>query len=350
MINIYSIVANCKNECIFKYIIDNIVDLEYEDAQKYKIVHHICMYSTPEMIKYIIDKEVELESCPTIGWKVIHCVSYYSTFETIKYVIDKRVDLDSTINRFNGRDKNYNVIDLIKLNKKLDDNEIDELIDFLKEKKCKFAINYETVHQSNRDIIDQIMEQKNYKKLLKYNDFNFELFNKNTLITFLKSTHNLETIKYVIDNTLNVQGIGSNGYYPMHEICKCSFPEAIKYAIDKGWSLEVSCETGYRPMHFIFRYQEPELIKQVLDMNIDLNAAGGDGWSPIHYLCRYSTIEMVKYILEKGVDVKSDLVKLDGEPNNYSFEDNMKRTQIINDKDRCELLDLIQKENCQLEV
>lgn len=197
-------------------------------------------------------------------------------------------------------------------------------------------------HEHNQHIINGLINNNKFDELLKYKNFKLDLID--SIRNMVINCKNDSVLKHIIDNTLNIQGT-DDVYYPMHEICKHSFPEAIQYAIDKGWNLETSCMNGYRPMHFIFRYQEPGLIKQVLDIDIDLNAAGGDGWRPIHYLCRYSTMEMVKYILDKGVDVQSELVKQNGELNNYDFESRIKNNNKINVEDKEELLDLITQKN-----
>ena len=39
---------------MIKYIVDKGVDLECEAFNKWKPIHFICEFSTPEMIKYII--------------------------------------------------------------------------------------------------------------------------------------------------------------------------------------------------------------------------------------------------------------------------------------------------------
>jgi hypothetical protein len=80
---------------MIKYIIDKGVDLECETICKMRPIHFICKYSTPEMIKYIIDKGVDLE-CETLRdkWRPIHFICKYSTLKMIKYIIDKDVNLD----------------------------------------------------------------------------------------------------------------------------------------------------------------------------------------------------------------------------------------------------------------
>jgi len=91
---IFKIISEQKNIVVFKYIIDNCVNLECEIICKWRLIHFICRYSTPEMIKYIIDKNVDLECEIQNGWKPIHFICRYSTPEMIKYIIDKNVNLE----------------------------------------------------------------------------------------------------------------------------------------------------------------------------------------------------------------------------------------------------------------
>ncbi len=325
------------NKSINNYKFNELLKYKNFKLELFNNIDYLLRNCNVIVLKHIIDNIIDSESCSSHGWKFIHYVSYYSTSEMIKYVINKGVDLNNRIKKFNGVKKNYNIVDLINLNEKLTIHETEELVDLLKEKECKFIMDNMT-HELNQGIIDKIMNTSDYVKLQKYKDFNFALFDRNKLINFLKNPENLNTIKYVIDNTLNIQETDSNGYYPMHVICKSSFPEVIKYAINKGWILEISCKTGYKPLHFILRYQKPELIKQVLDMDIDLDLPGGDGWRPIHYLCRYSTIEMVEYLLDKGVDLKSDIIQLNGELNERTSWKSMISQNINLDDDSEELL------------
>lgn len=87
-----------KNIVNFKYIIDNCDNLEYETAQKCKLIHLVCNHGTPEIIKYLIDKNVNLESETIEKWKPIHYICRYSTPEMIYYIIDKNVDLECETN------------------------------------------------------------------------------------------------------------------------------------------------------------------------------------------------------------------------------------------------------------
>jgi ankyrin repeat protein len=98
---------------MIKYIIDKGVDLECTTNEGWKPIHFLCYKSTPEMIQYIIDKGVDLECTTNYGWKPIHYICRYSTPEMFKYIIDKGVNTTTTLLKYNEKDVNYNLNDII---------------------------------------------------------------------------------------------------------------------------------------------------------------------------------------------------------------------------------------------
>lgn len=74
-------------------------------------------------------------------------------------------------------------------------------------------------HNVNTDKINKIMGDNDYEKLLQYKNFNFGLLNRNSFEYFLKDPNNLNIIKHVIDNVLNIQDSDRSGYYPMQVFC-----------------------------------------------------------------------------------------------------------------------------------
>jgi ankyrin repeat protein len=145
---------------MIEYIINKRVNLECVTTNDWRPIHFICTYSTPEMIEYIIDKGVNLECVTNEGYKPIHLIFKFSTSEMLKYIIDKGVDLEhTTVNgykiihlicreynfktiehiiniyiqkdfdikiRVNNKD-NYNIIDMIKINKLMNNKEKREM-------------------------------------------------------------------------------------------------------------------------------------------------------------------------------------------------------------------------------
>ena len=85
-----------RNEEKMIYIIDNSIDLEHKDSNKWTPIHYICKYSTNKVIKHIVDKGANLEVMTENKWKAIHFVCLYSTPTIIKYVRERTKDINDT--------------------------------------------------------------------------------------------------------------------------------------------------------------------------------------------------------------------------------------------------------------
>ena len=79
---------------VIKHIIDNSVDLEYQDQNNLRPIHIICRLATSETIKLIIEKGVDLECENNKKWRPIHIICAYGTRESIRLLVDKKVNLD----------------------------------------------------------------------------------------------------------------------------------------------------------------------------------------------------------------------------------------------------------------
>lgn len=110
--------------------------------------------------------------------------------------------------------------------------------------------------------------------------------------------------KNYIDQCNNLEYTNSEGWKPIHQVCRISDPEIIKYMIDKGVNLESALNTGWKPIHQICRFSTPQMIKYIIDKGVNLESVTDEGVQPIHLICQFSTSEMVKYIIDKGVNLE----------------------------------------------
>ena len=188
------LVQHCKNENVLKHIIDNCIDLECINLEcidygRWKPIHYICRYSTPNIIKYIIDKNVDLECATNNRWKPIHLICAYSTPEMIKYIIDKNVDLEC-VNNYKWKPIHYicrySTPEIIKYI-------IDKNVDL----ECTTNNGWKPIHSICRN-----------------------------------STP--EMIKYIIDKNVDLECATNHGWKPIHCIAKYSTSKMIKYIISKG--------------------------------------------------------------------------------------------------------------------
>jgi ankyrin repeat protein len=184
-----NLLKNCKDEKILKHVIDNVIDLDCENNFGWRLIHYICVYSTPEMIKYIIDKGIDLECEDKNKNRPIHYICRYSTPKMIKYIIDKGVDL--------------------------------EYVDMYKRKPihhiCQFSTSEMIKYIIDKGVDLECEDNKGWRP-----------------IHLICQYSTPEIIKYIIDKGVDLECEDINGNRPIHVICRYSTYKMIKYIIDKG--------------------------------------------------------------------------------------------------------------------
>lgn len=116
---------------IIKYLIEIGVDPNLKNSFNATPLHTACRNGRFNIIEYLISIGVNINATDKWNWQPIHTVCYYQSCETIKYFLSLPIDLNSKINQFMARYENYGLIDLIRLNCSLSDNEKNELIQLL---------------------------------------------------------------------------------------------------------------------------------------------------------------------------------------------------------------------------
>ena len=79
---------------IFIHLISNTINLEYQDHNGWRPIHHACRYQTKDVIQLLIDKGVNLECRNNSGWRPIHHACRYQTKDVVQLIIDKGVNLE----------------------------------------------------------------------------------------------------------------------------------------------------------------------------------------------------------------------------------------------------------------
>ncbi len=222
-----SIFQKCKDSKIIQHIIDNFLDLESVSKSKWRLIHHLCGYSTPEMIKYAVSKGVNLECEGEDGWRPIHQVCRYSTPDVIKYMIDRGVDLECTTN------------DGLRPIHIACECSTPEIIKYIIDKgvdiECATNDSWRPIH-----------------------------------IACQFSTP--EIIKYMIDKGVDFECETNDGVRPIHSVCQHSTFSMLKYIVSKGVSLESAItKNSWRPIHLVCYYSSAESIKYLVSRGIALH-------------------------------------------------------------------------------
>ena len=136
---IYYAVCNGRLDMV-DFLINKGVNLEVSHLDGNKPIHEACENGSLEIIKLLLNKGVDLESQNNNGWRPIHFVCRHRNYDIIKLLLSKNINLESRIiTRYNDNNVDCGVKDLLLMNKNLNSEEQQELLDII-DKKLNFAI------------------------------------------------------------------------------------------------------------------------------------------------------------------------------------------------------------------
>lgn len=167
-------------------------------------------------------------------------------------------------------------------------------------------------HKDNRLEVYTAFINDDYNKLLLYTKFNFKflittpedyIFFKN----FFRKCSNNNFLKYVIDNTENLEDVFYEGLSLIHFVCMYANPEIIKYLVGKDINAESCTNFKTQPIHYLCMNREValDIVKLFVEKGANLESEDFKGKRPIHYLSSNinAPVEIFKYLLEeKNVD------------------------------------------------
>lgn len=199
----------------------------------------------------------------------------------------------------------------------------------LENKYCIISLDKNHFHYYKK--IELQINNCEFKKILKYENFNIVFFKKKTLqILFQQADFNI--LKYFIDNLVDLECIDNSGWQPIHYACKFSKPEIIKYIVEKGVDLESVIEFNIRPIHLVCKYSTPEIIRYFVEKGVNLECETVSGFRAIHLVCKHSTPEMIRYFIDQGLNSKGCYHYIDDR--DFSIDD------------RCNINHLLCKNTC----
>ena len=152
-IDIINIFKFGKRELI-KHILDLNIDVNIKDSDNWSPLHFACYRFFPEIVKILISRYTNLEMETYGGWRPIHAASLYCDDKIIRFLIAQKVDLNTRIKIFEGENVNYDCLQLIQLNQRLDNYQ---------KKKLKQYINMLKSTNSPIRMDEQIIDPENIK-------------------------------------------------------------------------------------------------------------------------------------------------------------------------------------------
>ena len=158
-------------------------------------------------------------------------------------------------------------------------------------------------YKDNKRIIQKIISDKDFNKLLKYEEYMITdtdykddyQFNISLIQTLCECCENDDIIMHVLDNCVDLKKkvLFKNvktAYYPIHVICEYGSPTVIKHVVNKGVKLNLKTNDGHNALHILCRYSDIECISLAINCGADINAINKYGKTPVHDVCKYGDI------------------------------------------------------------
>ena len=173
----------------FKYLIDNMLNLEAKTTNKWRPIHYACQHRSAEMVKLLIDKNVNLEAEDTDKKRPIHFACRHRSAEMVKLLISENVNLEAeTIGRLR-------------------------------------PIHIACQHRSTEMV--KLLIEKNV-------NLEAETVNKFRPIHYACICGSIQMIKLFVDANVDLEVEDTDGCRPFHYACRYQLAESIEFLINKG--------------------------------------------------------------------------------------------------------------------
>lgn len=160
-------------------------------------------------------------------------------------------------------------------------------------------------HVDYTDEVEDIMAKHNYDELFYYKNFQLEKFYGNGHMVKLLEKNNVDLIKYIIDNSFDLDVPSDSGVRLIHYVLEHSTYQIQKYLIDLDIDLEAEDNERWRPIHYACMYGSTKIIKNLVDLGVELDVENDDGCRPIHYICENHDPAMIKYFIKNNINLEA---------------------------------------------
>ena len=137
--------------------------------------------------------------------------------------------------------------------------------------------------------------------------------NKETLFEVVCIVCPIETIKYVLDNSIDYDIYDSRNLKPLHLVCKHTSIEVIRHMLSKNVDIKSEDMYGETPFGYLLQYKySNEFITECLDLGVNVNKTNKGGLSPAHYVISNGNLELFKVFMEHDLKLDNTSPELGG--------------------------------------
>ena len=123
----------------------------------------------------------------------------------------------------------------------------------------------------------------------------------NDLLIHFVEKEQLEAVKSLLGQGVDVNGQNENGWTPLHHAAiHNSNATVVEYLISQGADVNARDEVGRTPLHNAALSGSVEIIQYLISQDADVNAKDNDGWTPLGIINENEKAEETKRVLRKA--------------------------------------------------
>jgi ankyrin repeat protein len=113
---------------------------------------------------------------------------------------------------------------------------------------------------------------------------------------------NLDCVRYLVENGLNVNYSGPNLWTPLGMAATSGNKAVLEFLLGKGAHLDAKDQGGGTPLMLSILGGSLEVTKLLVAQGADLTVRDGNGYTLLAGAVEYDQFEMARYFLQQGVD------------------------------------------------
>jgi ankyrin repeat protein len=125
-------------------------------------------------------------------------------------------------------------------------------------------------------------------------------------IYLMISGGNLEGVRELINNGIDINVSNDHGYTPLHSAVNQEKLEIIKLLIENGADINKSSNFYQTPLYTAVHKENLEIVKLLIDNGADINQYNNGGWTPLNIAANDGYFEIAKLLLENKADINKN--------------------------------------------
>lgn len=157
-----------------------------------------------------------------------------------------------------------------------------------------------------------IIKKKQFSKLKEFTSIvlNTETNDDDNTTVFeiiCKDCDDIETINYIVDESIDFDVYDKRGMKPVHIMCRYSPIECLKHILDKDIDVNAVDNNNDNILSGLVRYRERDqylpMVQMVIKNSVNVNSFNNCGYAPIHYIVEFGDIDGFILLKNNGLDL-----------------------------------------------